>query len=56
MLKHFDLVKEGLMGLDLLLSGFNCGVISSTSEGLEDRGVKQSEKSGSVGVDSGVGD
>lgn len=55
-LKPFVLAKEGLNGFDLLLSWGSCMLVSSIGGGLEDRGVKQSLKKGSVGVCSGVGD
>lgn len=56
MLKPLALDRVGLRGFDLLLSGGNCNEMLSTGTGLDDRGVRQSENRGSIGVDSGVGD
>lgn len=56
MLKPLALDKVGRRGFDLLLSCGNCNVMFSTGAGLDDRGVRQSENKGSVGVCSGVGD
>lgn len=50
------LEAEGRRGFDLLLSTGMCREMASACVGLEDRGVRQSEKSGSDGVCSGVGD
>jgi hypothetical protein len=55
-LKPLALDNVGRKGLDLLLSCGNCSVMFSTGAGLNDRGVRQSGKIGSVGVWSGVGD
>jgi hypothetical protein len=55
-LKPLALDNVGRKGLDLLLSCGSWSVIFSTGIGLDDRGVRQSEKRGSVGVCSGVGD
>lgn len=56
MLRHFVLVKDGLIGFDFLLSCGNCSAIDSCTTGLDDRGARQSENRASVGVPSGVGD
>lgn len=47
--------SEGRSGLDRRLSCGNCSSSCWTWPGLDDRGVKQSEK-GSAGDGSGVGD
>lgn len=56
MLKPLALDNVGRKGLDLLLSCGSCSVMFSTWIGLDERGVRQSEKRVSVGVCSGVGD
>lgn len=56
MLKPLALDKDGLRGLDLLLSCGRCRCISLAGAGLDDLGVRQSENRVSVGVGSGVGD
>ena len=56
MLRHFVLVKDGLIGFDFLLSCGNCSAIDPCATGLDDRGARQSENRASVGVPSGVGD
>lgn len=55
-LKPLALDNDGRRGFDLLRSWGSCNDILSTCTGLDDRGVRQSENKGSIGVCSGVGD